>query len=51
MDTNTTVIVIVVIFAILALIWALLFRRRGRMKIEAGPVKMEIEGENQPSSS
>ena len=51
MDANTTLIIIVVILAILAVIWALLFRKRGKMKIEAGPVKMEIEGENQSPSS
>jgi len=46
MDTNTTVIIVVVIFAVLALVWARFFRKRGKASIKVGPVEMSVEGEN-----
>ena len=51
MDTNTTIIIIVVIFALLVLAWALLFRKKGKAKIKAGPVEMAVEGENQSDAT
>ena len=47
MDTNVTLIIIVIIFALVVLAWALLFRKKGKASIKAGPVEMTVEGENQ----
>jgi len=51
MDANTTLIIIVIIFAIVLLAWALLFRKKGKASIEAGPVKLSVEGENPTSAA
>jgi hypothetical protein len=46
MDANTTLIIIVLVFGAIVLIWALLFRGKGKAEISAGPVKMSVEGES-----
>jgi len=46
MDGNTTLIIIVVVFAVVILAWALLFRKKGKASIKVGDVEMSVEGEN-----
>ena len=48
MDGNTTLIIIVVIFAIVILAWALLFRKKGKASIEVGGVEISV-GDDNPS--
>lgn len=51
MDSTTALIVIVVIFAIVALAALLRYRRKGEASIEVGGAKVSVKGENEPASA
>jgi len=51
MDTNVTLIIIVIIFALVVLAWALLFRKKGKASIKAGPVEMTVEEESHATAA
>jgi hypothetical protein len=48
MNGTTALVIIVVIFAIIALAWMARYRRRGEAQIEVGGTKVSVKGENDP---
>ena len=49
MDTTTAIVIIVAIFALIAIAYLLIFRRQGKMNIDTPLGKLNIEGSNEDS--
>ncbi len=50
MDGNTVFIIVVIVFAIVAVAGLLLYRRRGEVSLEVGGAKVSVKGENEPKA-
>lgn len=50
MDTTTAIVIVVALFALIAVAYLFVFRRQGKMNIDTPLGKLNIEGSNEESS-